>query len=83
MSDPTPDETFAAMTVQVAQQMLADLRWKPDMVVEPPDYPGERWWLRHVDPSPGYPNGSLTACCEQLYPCEHHAAVAQASADTP
>jgi hypothetical protein len=42
------------------------------MVVEPPDFPGERWWLKRTQPGPGYPRGGIGPCCEEQYPCPRH-----------
>lgn len=71
----SPDETFAALTREVAEQMLTDLRWTADMLVEPSDFPGELWWLRQTEPLPGFPRGGVGPCCEQAWPCLRHQTV--------
>lgn len=53
-----------------AAELLEELRWKPDQLVEPDDYPGQQWYL-----TPGgfleKPDG-LMPCCQKNHPCSHH-----------
>jgi len=71
----SPVETFDALAREIAEQMLDDLRWTADMLVEPPDFPGELWWLRQTDLLRGFPRGGVGPCCEQTLPCSRHQTV--------